>query len=87
MTSYSGLVVFEADGELVYLDVTIDDLDAPDWVGRGDLTAALSDLSSVGPYQVKLIGGRHERHGQTASADVDRGSDGALRFGGQTVFV
>jgi len=87
MMGYSGLVVFEADGESVYLDVTIDDLDAPGWVGRGDLAAPLLDFSSAGPYQVKLIGHGHERRGQTANAQVDYGSDGALRFGGQTVFV
>jgi len=87
MTGYAGLVTFEDDGESVYLDVTIDDLDASGWVGLGVLAESLSDLASVGLHQVKLIGGDHARHGQTASAQVDRDANGALRFGGRTPFA
>jgi hypothetical protein len=87
MVGYSGLVVFEADGESVYLDVTIDDLDAAGWVGLADLAEPLSGLSTVGACRVKLVGDGHERRGQTASAQVDCDPDGALRFGGQTAFV
>jgi hypothetical protein len=87
MTGYSGLVFFEVDGEWVYLDVTIDDLDAAGWIGRGDLAEPLSDLNSVGLCQVKLIGDGHGRRGQTASAQIDCDADGALRLGGCTSFA
>ncbi len=87
MNGYSGLVVFEAGGESVYLDVTIDDLDAPAWVGLGDLAEPLSDLDAADAYQVRLLGDGHVRHGQTASAHVERDADGALRFLGRAAFV
>jgi hypothetical protein len=87
MTGYSGRVVFDADGESVYVDITIDDLDAAGWVGRGDLAEPLSGLSAIGSYEVRLIGDGHARRGQTASARVDCDPDGALRFGGRTAFL
>jgi len=86
-TAYSGLVVFEAADEAVYLNVTIDDLDASDWIGLGDLAEPLFGLSAAAPYEIKLVGAEHERQGQTARAHVDCDGDGALRLGGRTPFA
>jgi len=83
--NYNGPIAFDASGDTVYLELTIDDLDSPNWVGQGhDVPGA----TAIGAYEVKLIDNDHGRRGQTATGEIEREveDDGVLRFAGRTAF-
>ncbi|TMK66916.1 MAG: hypothetical protein E6G14_15835 [Actinobacteria bacterium] len=84
---YFGPVVFDGVDDTVYLELSIDDLDSPDWIGLGTPGHDVPGSTAVGEYRVKLIGVGNPRRGQSAMAQVEyEVEDGVLRFAGRTSF-
>ena len=83
---YVGGISFDEAGDTVYVEVDIDDLDSPRWVGVGQ-DDAVPGITEVGEYSVKLVDNPHPRRGQTATAFLEQeAEDGALRLVGRTPF-
>jgi len=84
---YFGPVVFDGVDDTVYLELSIDDLDSPEWIGLGTPGHDVPGSTAVGEYRVKLIGVGNPRRGQSAMAQVEyEVEDGVLRFAGRTSF-
>jgi hypothetical protein len=85
---YDGPIAFDESGDTVYVELTIDDLDASDWIGVAGAGHEVPGVTAAGEYEVKLIGNGHERRGQTASAAIElEVEDGVLRFEGRSSFA
>jgi hypothetical protein len=85
---YDGPIAFDESGDTVYVELTIDDLDASDWIGVAGAGHEVPGVTAAGEYEVKLIGNGHERRGQTASAAIElEVEDGVLRFVGRSSFA
>ena len=84
---YFGPVAFDGSDDTVYLELTIDDLDSPTWVGVSTTGHEVPGATAVGSYKVKLLGNGHHRRGQTATAEIEfEVEDAVLRFAGRTPF-
>jgi hypothetical protein len=58
---YDGPIAFDESGDTVYVELTIDDLDASDWIGVAGAGHEVPGVTAAGEYEVKLIGNGHER--------------------------
>jgi hypothetical protein len=86
--TYEGSVSVEGSDDTMYLELTIDDVDAPDWVGTGAPDGEVPGVTAVGEYSVKLIDNGHSRRGQRATAVIEfEVEDAVLRLHGRTPFA
>jgi hypothetical protein len=84
---YFGTVSFDGSEDTIYLEMAIDDLDSPAWIGIGTAGQEVPGITTVGEYCVKLIDKPNPRRGQTATAGVEiEVENGVLRFVGRTPF-
>jgi len=87
MEQYQGTVSFDGPDDTIYLEIDIDDLDSPTWIGRGTVGSEVPGITEVGKYVVKLVDNPHPRRGQTAQAAVETEvEDGVLRLVGRRPF-
>ncbi len=87
MEQYFGPVSVDGSDDTMYLELSIDDLDSPGWVGAGTPGNEVPGITAVGEYRVKLIGSGHHRRGQTATAAIEvEVEDAVLRLSGRTPF-
>jgi hypothetical protein len=84
---YEGRVCAEGPADALYVDVSISDLDAGNWIGVSRTDNAVLGTSELGTYRVKLLDQDHPRCGQAAQATIVAETDhGELRLVGHTPF-
>ncbi|MFI5046776.1 MAG: hypothetical protein ACHQIG_06900 [Acidimicrobiia bacterium] len=88
MENYFGAVSIDGSDEILYLELSIDDLDSPGWIGAGKPGSEVPGVTTAGDYCVKLMGAEHPRRGQTATAAIEvELEDAVLRLAGRTAFA